>query len=67
VLITHSACNALKKTTKKLIVNEFRSSIVIDCVRKLLPRHWSAWQERHCVFTAGGERVKLLKINIMLV
>jgi hypothetical protein len=49
----------LSKThTKKLITNQFRRSKVIDCVGELLTRRWNAWHsEKHCVFTAGGERV----------
>jgi hypothetical protein len=44
---------------KILIANQFSRSKVIDCVGELLTRLWNAWHsERHCVFTAGGERVK---------
>jgi hypothetical protein len=50
-----------QKTPKKtLIANQFSGSKVIDCVGELLTRHWNAWHsKRQCVFTAGGERVKL--------
>jgi hypothetical protein len=45
-------------TTTKLIANQFSRSKVIDCVAELLTRRWNAWHsERHCVFTAGGEKV----------
>jgi hypothetical protein len=47
------------KTQKKLIANQFSRSKVIDCVGELLTMRWNAWHsERHCVFTAGGEKVK---------
>jgi hypothetical protein len=47
---------------KKLIANQFSRSKVIECVWELLTRRWNAWNsERHCIFTAGGERVKYAK------
>jgi hypothetical protein len=42
----------------KLIANQFSRSKVIDCVGKFLTRLWNVWHsERHCIFTAGNERV----------
>jgi hypothetical protein len=45
----------------KLIENWFsRWKIQLTRVWELLTRRWNAWHwESHCVFTAGGERVKL--------
>jgi hypothetical protein len=49
-----------KNTKKKLIANQFSRSKVINCMRELLTRRWNTWHsKRHCVFTAGGERVNL--------
>jgi hypothetical protein len=44
----------------KLIQNRFsRSKVHLTRVWELLTRRWNAWHwESHCVFTAGGERVK---------
>jgi hypothetical protein len=44
----------------KLIENRFsRSKVQLTRVWKLLTIRWNAWHwESHCVFTAGGERVK---------
>jgi hypothetical protein len=51
----------LSKTQKT--ANQFSRSKVNDCVGELLTRRWNAWHsERHCVFTAGGERVKITVI-----
>jgi hypothetical protein len=53
------AHSTLKNTKKKLIANQFSRSKVIDYVRELLTRSWNArHSERHCIFTAGDERVK---------
>jgi hypothetical protein len=58
-------CSQQKKN--QLIANQFSASEVIDCVGKLLTRHWNTWHsERHCVFTAGGERVKPIQIPLGL-
>jgi hypothetical protein len=49
-----------KRKEKKLIATgkSIQSSRVIDCVAKILARRrWNAWHKRHCVLTAGGERV----------
>jgi hypothetical protein len=50
----------VKKKPAKLIENWFsRSKVQLTRVWKLLTRRWNAWHwESHCVFTAGGERVK---------
>jgi hypothetical protein len=49
-----------QKKKKKTIANQCSKSEVIDFVGELLTRHWNAWHsERHCVFTAGSERVNL--------
>jgi hypothetical protein len=53
----------LSKTEIKMIANQFSRSKVIDCVVQLLTMRWNAWQsERHRAFTAGGERVKDLRV-----
>jgi hypothetical protein len=46
----------------KLIENLFsRSKVQLTRVWELLTRRWNVWHwESHCVFTAGGERVKEL-------
>jgi hypothetical protein len=46
----------------KLIENRFsRSKVQLTRVWELLTRLWNAWHwESHCVFTAGGERVKVM-------
>jgi hypothetical protein len=50
--------------TQKMIANQLSRSKVIDCVGKLFTRHWNAWHsERHCVFTADGERVKVFRAD----
>jgi hypothetical protein len=48
----------------KLIENCFsRSKVQLTRVWELLTRRWNAWHwESHCVVTAGGERVKDLRV-----
>jgi hypothetical protein len=55
---THAA-HSMPQKHKKIIANQFSRSKVINCLGELLTRLWNAWHsERHCVVTAGGERVK---------
>jgi hypothetical protein len=56
-----------KKTHAKLIENRFRrSKVQLTRVWELLTRCWNAWHwESHCVFTAGGERVKVNKTRFV--
>jgi hypothetical protein len=61
---TQRAFNVFKKHAK-LIENWFsRSKVQLTRVWELFTRRWNVWHwESHCVFTAGGERVKVIINN----
>jgi hypothetical protein len=70
-LLTWGVCNATDaqciqyfQKHEKMIANQFSRSKVINCVGKLITRHWNAWHsERHCVFTGGGKRAKYIDLS----